>query len=151
MSKAKKSFFERISGSVKLTADEFDKEASLLAAAEAAEEDTGDGELAVDVYQTPSEIVIRTMVAGIKPEDLDIAISRDMVTVKGSREEAHEVSDGDYFHRELYWGSFSRTIMLPAEIEIEEAQAIEKNGLLTIRLPKIDKERQTKLRVKSNS
>jgi HSP20 family protein len=151
MSKHKKSFFERLSGSVKITADEFDKETSLLSATEGPEEDSSDGELAVDVYQTPSEIVIRTMVAGIKPENLDISISRDMVTIKGSREESHEVSEGDYFHKELYWGSFSRTVMLPAEVEIEEAEAIEKNGLLTLRLPKIDKERQAKLKVKSSN
>ena len=60
-----------------------------------------------------------------------------------------EVEENDYFHRELYWGSFSRTIMLPEEIEVEEAEAIERHGLLTIKLPKVDKAKQNKLRVKS--
>ncbi len=74
-----------------------------------------------------------------------------MVTIKGKREEAREVSEDDYFHRELYWGSFSRTILLPEEIDVEAAEATERHGLLMIKLPKIDKRRQTKLRVKATS
>jgi len=112
------------------------------------DEEGSEGELTVDVYQTPSEIVIKSMVAGVKPEDLDISITRDMVVIKGKRETERFVKDEDYFHQELYWGSFSRTIMLPAEVEVEEADAVEKHGLLLIRLPKIDKNKQTRLRVK---
>ncbi len=111
-------------------------------------EDDGEGQLTVDVYQTPDEIVIKSIVAGVNPTDLDVSITRDMVTIRGKRDEVQEVSDENYFHQELYWGGFSRTILLPAEIEVEEAQASEKHGLLTIRLPKIDKEKQTKLKVK---
>lgn len=111
-------------------------------------EEPEEGELTIDVYQTPSEIVIKSMVAGVKPEDLDISITRDMVVIKGKRETERFVKDEDYFHQELYWGSFSRTIMLPSEVEVEEADAIEKHGLLIIRLPKIDKNKQTRLRVK---
>ncbi|KKS28106.1 MAG: Protein containing Heat shock protein Hsp20 protein [Parcubacteria group bacterium GW2011_GWC2_42_11] len=108
-----------------------------------------EGQLTVDVYQTPDEIVIRSIVAGVRPDDLDISISRDMVTIRGSREEHKEVTEDNYFHKELYWGSFSRTVLLPAEVEVEDASAQEKHGLLTIRLPKIDKEKQTKLKVKT--
>jgi HSP20 family protein len=114
------------------------------------EEEAVEGQLTVDVYQTPDEIVIRSIVAGVRPDDLDISISRDMVTIRGTREEHKEVSEDNYFHKELYWGSFSRTVLLPAEVEVEMAQAAEKHGLLTIRLPKIDKEKQTKLKVKSS-
>lgn len=113
------------------------------------EEEAAEGQLTVDVYQTPDEIVIRSIVAGVRPDDLDISISRDMVTIRGSREEHKEVTEDNYFHKELYWGSFSRTVLLPAEVEVEEATAQEKHGLLTIRLPKIDKEKQTKLKVKT--
>jgi HSP20 family protein len=102
------------------------------------------------MYQNPTDIVIKTMVAGVKPEDLDISITRDMVTIRGRRTENAEVSDGDFFHKELYWGAFSRTIVLPAEIEIEEAEAKETHGLLTLTLPKIDKNRQSKLKVRAN-
>ena len=109
-----------------------------------------DGELAVDVYQTPTHIVIKAMIAGVRPEDLDVSITRDMVTVRGKREQHTEGTAGDFFFSELYWGSFSRTIVLPQEVEIEEAEASEKHGLLIIKLPKLDKGRQAKLKVKSN-
>ncbi|MBP6888800.1 MAG: Hsp20/alpha crystallin family protein [Candidatus Pacebacteria bacterium] len=108
-----------------------------------------EGELSVDVYQTQNEIIIEAMVAGVKPEDLHISITRDMVTVRGRRDGNTSVTHDDYFYKELYWGTFTRTILLPHEVEIEEAEAVEKHGLLIIRLPKVDKARQTKLKVKS--
>jgi HSP20 family molecular chaperone IbpA len=107
-----------------------------------------EGELTVDVYQNDNEIVVKTMVAGVKPEDLDITITRDMVTIKGKRETEKSIADEDYFHQELYWGSFSRTVMLPAEIDVEESEAVEKHGLLIIRMPKIDRHKQARLKVK---
>jgi HSP20 family protein len=114
------------------------------------EEPQQDGELAVDVYQTPTHIVIKAMIAGVRPEDLDVSITRDMVTIRGKREQHSEVTTSDFFFQELYWGTFSRTIVLPQEVEIEEAEATEKHGLLMIKLPKLDKGRQAKLKVKSN-
>jgi len=111
-----------------------------------------EGELAVDVYQTPTHLVIKAMIAGVRPEDLDISITRDMVTVRGKRERLIESNSGgsDFFFQELYWGAFARTIVLPEEVDIEEAEATEKHGLLVIRLPKMDKGRQAKLKVRSN-
>jgi HSP20 family molecular chaperone IbpA len=114
------------------------------------ESEEAEGELSVDVYQTPTHIIIKAMIAGVKPEDLDVSITRDMVTVRGKRERHTEGTAGDFFFQELYWGAFSRTIVLPQEVEIEEAEATEKHGLLVIRLPKLDKSRQAKLKVKSN-
>lgn len=152
----KKSFFERLTGAAQVE----DEEVLEIPNGKAKptkgrdngwiEENTEEGELTVDVHQTPDEIIIKTMVAGVKPEDLDISISRDMVTIKGHREESQQVADEDYYHRELYWGSFSRTIMLPQEIDVDGAEATEKYGLLTLKLPKTDKGRQTKIKVKSN-
>lgn len=108
---------------------------------------TPDGELTVDVIETQDNIILKTMVAGVDPDHVDIDVSRDAVTIKGERKESHRFSDDEYHHQELYWGTFSRTIMLPAEIEVEEAEARAEHGLLTITLPKIDKYRKTKLRV----
>lgn len=110
-----------------------------------------EGELPVDMYQTPDSIVIRALVAGVTPDDLDIAITRDMVTIRGRREEIREAPDQDYFHRELFWGSFTRTLILPEEITIDEAVAKEKHGFLEIVLPKVDKDRSTKLKVKTTA
>lgn len=113
---------------------------------EEAEEEAA--QLSVDVYNTPSEIVIKTMVPGVKPDELDVSITRDMVTIRGERSEDRTVSDDDYVHRELYWGSFVREIPLPQEIDVDGAEASEKHGLLILRLPKLDKHRQTRLKIK---
>ena len=113
------------------------------------EEEEQVGELSVDVYQNSSDIIVQTMVAGVRPEDLSVDITRDTVTISGSRKEAKTIKDDDYFTQELYWGSFSRTIALPEEVDPDEAEATEKHGLLVLRLPKIDKNRQTKLKIKS--
>lgn len=150
MSNHKKSFFERLTGTVRLDEEQISEELeteereSLFA-----EEDAPEGQLTVDMYKTETEIVIKTMIAGVKPEDLDINITRDMVSIKGKRDINEDVEDADYFQQELYWGSFSRTITLPEEIEVEEADAVEKHGLLTITLPKLDKAKKSKLKVKS--
>lgn len=164
MAKEKRSFFERLTGSTRidpneaaLDFDDHQKRANSRKMSEKPggnveewmEESAEEGQLTVDVYQTATDIIIKTIVAGVKPEDLDISISRDMVTIRGKREEIREVSEDDYFHRELYWGTFSRTILLPEEIDVETSEATERHGLLSIRLPKVDKRRQTKLRVKA--
>jgi HSP20 family protein len=108
-----------------------------------------DSELSVDVYQTQDDVIVKAMIPGVKKEDLEINLTRDSVTLKGIRKEEKIVSDDDYFHRELYWGSFSRTIQLPHEVDIEHAEAIESQGILTIKLPRVDKDKQMKVRVKS--
>lgn len=163
--KDKRSFFERLTGTVHVD-DELEEDITpvkrepvhrhSVKVSEPEEHlshdewtEEAEGQLTVDVYQTPDDILIRTMVAGVDPNDLDISITRDMVTIKGKREGTREVTDDDYFYRELYWGSFSRSIALPEEIDVEESEASQKHGLLTIRLPKIDKSRQTKLKVKA--
>ena len=110
-----------------------------------------EGELPVDMYQTNDAIIIRALVAGVSPNDLDISITRDMVTIRGLREEYQETNDDNYFHRELFWGGFSRTLVLPEEVVIDEAEAQEKHGMLEIRLPKLDKHRSTQLKVRSNA
>lgn len=145
----KRSFFERLTGSASLPSEADEeiietREQSWMPSA------PEEGELNVDVYQNQNEIVLKTMVAGVRPEDLDVAISRDMVTIKGKRENEKTIADDDYFHKELYWGSFSRTVVLPQEIDVDAAEAVEKHGLLIIKLPKLDKNRSTRLKVRGN-
>lgn len=154
----KRSFFERLTGNIRLKDEEEEEVASprrfnIPSDTEEkelkVEEDT-DAELTVDVYQTASEIIIQTMVAGVMPDNLNITITRDMITIKGKREENKSINSDNFFIQELYWGSFSRTINLPEEIDPEEAEAVEKHGLLIIKLPKIDKNKETKLKIKSS-
>ncbi len=112
-------------------------------------EEEEEAQLTVDLYQTANDIMVQTMVAGVQPDNLSITITRDMITIKGKREENQSISADNYFVQELYWGSFSRIISLPEEIDPEEAEAIEKHGLLIIKLPKINKEKKTILKIKS--
>jgi len=113
------------------------------------EEETGVGELSVDVYETPKEIIIEAMIAGVKPEDLHIATTHSSITISGKREANTHIKQDDYIVQELYWGQFSRTVELPNDIAVDDAEAVEKHGLLIVRLPKIDKDRNVKVRVKS--
>lgn len=110
--------------------------------------DEPEGQLTIDVYQTPSEIVIESAIAGVKPEDLDISVSTDSVTIKGERSREKEVKDEDYFYQECYWGRFSRSVILPQEIDPESATVDFKNGILTVRLPKLNRKKTKKLKVK---
>ncbi len=107
------------------------------------------GELAVDVYQTPDSIVIKALVAGVQPQSIDVSLTREMVTISGQRQDEKEAEDEDYFQKELFWGAFTRTILLPEEVDVDLAEASEKHGILMIRLPKINKKRQTKLKVRA--
>ncbi|MGH7175660.1 MAG: Hsp20/alpha crystallin family protein, partial [Minisyncoccia bacterium] len=84
------------------------------------------------------------------PDELALSISRDLVAIEGSRMERENVTAGDTFTRELFWGSFARTISLPVEVDVDNSSASAKDGLLTIILPKLDKARQTRLRVKAS-
>lgn len=108
-----------------------------------------EGQLTIDVYQTPADIVIKSTIAGVSPEDLDITITNDMVTVKGKREKDEEIQTDDYYYQECYWGAFSRSVILPVDVEAEKAEASMKNGILTIKLPKIEKIKTRKIKVMS--
>jgi HSP20 family protein len=107
-----------------------------------------EGQLTIDVYQTPNDIVIESAIAGVKPEDLDIEVNTDSVTIRGERRREHEVKEEDYFYQECYWGRFSRSVVLPQEIDPDKASVSFKNGILTVKLPKLSRSRSRKLRVK---
>ena len=107
-----------------------------------------EGQLTIDVYQTESDIVIKSTIAGVKPEDLDVAINNDMVTIRGERKNEEIVNSENYYYQECYWGSFSRSVVLPVDIISEKAEASLKNGILTIRLPKADINKVKKIQVR---
>ena len=163
----KRSFFERLTGTVRM--DEAENTLSTPGSISAhdlkkREEGTLDtagssswidestekeAELTVDLYQTADALIVKSMIAGVRPEDLDVTITRDAVTIRGKREEERISSSDDYFVKELFWGTFSRTIQLPEEVDVDGAEAVEKHGLLILKLPKLDKKRQSKLKVKT--
>jgi len=107
-----------------------------------------EGELAVDMYQTDEELVILSAIAGVKAEDLNLYLEGDVIFIEGERKKPIE-EKGDYFLQECYWGRFSRKIVLPVEINPEKISATFKDGILTIRIQKISKERKRKILIKS--
>jgi len=107
-----------------------------------------EGQLAVDVYQTESELVIQSAIAGVKSEELDISVEGDLVIIRGERKRPIEENE-DYFSQECYWGLFSRKIILPIEVDPGRIDASLKNGILTIRMPKIIREKKMKVTIKS--
>lgn len=164
----KKSFLARLTGlmeheddtEILADDDEFDEKPFGKKGANDTDTDTGDtteeevpveeeseGELAVDVFQKPTEIVVKAMVAGVRPDDLDVALTREMVTIKGKREREKHGTTDEYSYRELYWGAFARSLVLPEEVDVDNAEANVQNGLLIIRLPKVDKKRTQKLKI----
>lgn len=108
-----------------------------------------EGQLTIDVYQTENEIVIKSPVAGVNADDLDVNISNDMITIKGRRENDERIPEDDYYFQELYWGPFSRSVILPTEVEADKVRAMLKNGILTIRLPKVKRETIKKIEIRT--
>jgi len=106
-----------------------------------------EGQLAVDVFQTKEAIVVKTAIAGVKPEDIHVSISNDVLTIRGKRELGHTVRDEEYYYRECYWGAFSRSIVLPLEVQQDKIDAVFKNGVLTVTLPKRNPEKSVKLKI----
>ena len=159
----KSSFFSRITGSDDQNDDYTEVPTSVRAAFQGSGEERHarmaikkeewneepSGELSVDVYQTPDSIVIKAFIAGVQPNSVDISLTREMLTISGTRQDEKEVEEDNYFQRELYWGAFSRTILLPEEVDVDMAEASEKHGILMIRLPKINKKREMKLKVRA--
>ncbi len=176
MAKVKKSFFERLTGSSnvreeedrerqfeqsdqedrmsnlsKLYEDDSDVETEMALSSNSRElpdEDDNEGQLTIDVYQTDNDIIIKSTIAGVKPEDLDVNINNDMVTIRGERKTEEEVSEENYYYQECYWGSFSRSVILPVDVISDKAEASMKNGILTIRLPKADVNKAKKIQVR---
>ena len=145
-----KKYFEELTGTAEEAQIELAKAGSstlrVRSAAPSLSEEA-EGQLTIDVYQTPLYIVIESTIAGVKPEDLDIDITNESVTIKGKREKEEKVQGDDYIYQECYWGRFSRSIILPQEVDPDAAEASLKNGILSIKLPKLDRHRAKKLKV----
>ena len=101
-----------------------------------------DGQLSVDVYSTDKEIVMRSTIAGVKPKDLEVFVHNDMLTVRGKRQEESVEEGSTYLVRECHWGSFSRSIILPAEVDADNISAELKDGVLTVRMPRVERNRK---------
>jgi HSP20 family protein len=176
MVKVKRSFFEKLTGSKRVSEDRFERERPAAIYTEdqetemvinsspgrmeiqqeepsrnnalSSQQEDGEGQLTIDVYQTDNDIVIKSTIAGVKPEDLDVSINNDMITIRGERTQDEEVTEENYYYRECYWGGFSRSVILPVDVLADKAEASMKNGILTIRMPKADNTRTKKIQVR---
>lgn len=116
------------------------------------EEDLAEeGQLSVDVFQDRDNVIIKSTIAGVEPEDIDISFDNDMITIRGQRQQDRSVREEDYFYQECYWGSFSRSIILPVEVDSEKIQATIRNGVLTITLPKIKNKKEVSIKIKDEN
>jgi len=170
MVKVKKSFFERLTGSTSIEPENQDREVNIQPNTVFEEErpstvfsaspekrmqeenltssEGSEGQLTIDVYQTDTEIVIKSTIAGVKPEDLDVSISNDMLTIRGERKKEEQIAEENYYYQECYWGMFSRSVILPVDVLVEKIEASMKNGILTIRLPKSDTNKTKRIQVR---
>lgn len=110
---------------------------------------SGSPELPIDVFEMHNEIVLRILVPGITPENLKVSITRDHVSLSCTRPAPEGIKESSYFEREIPYGNFDRMIHLPSDVEVEKAEAVEKYGLLIIRLPKLDAKKVQELKIKS--
>lgn len=173
-SKDKRSFFERITGSVPYEEEEEEVVAKPVSKSKFASlsldkdktaskekdynrkiytdesPDSEMGELAIDTYATENEVIVQTMLAGVAPESINISVNRDRLAINATREQNSEFLGGDIITQELYWGTIGCSIVLPAEVEADNVDANYRNGLLTIRMPKIDKEKMHKVKIKAS-
>lgn len=151
----KKSFFERITGSIYIkddqSSDVSDSDTASLStsSAEQTYADEDDAQLAIDMYQTRNELIVVAMTAGVKLEGLDVSINNDVLSIRGIRSNPNKNMPDNYIHQELYWGPFSRTIVLPNEVDPDETTAEMSEGLLTIKMPKIDRTKTKTLKIRT--
>lgn len=178
MTKVKKSFLERLTGAKTIETDNYEsenemsikpsvdfyeereRETEILTSSsphqfsrETREEnplsgDDHEGQLTIDVYQTDNDVVVKSTIAGVKPEDLDVSINNDMLTIRGERKSEEEVREENYYYQECYWGSFSRSVILPVDVIADKIEASMKNGILTVRMPKAASNRAKKIQVR---
>ncbi len=107
-----------------------------------------EAQLTLDICQTTDNIIVESAIAGVRPEDIDINVTDDSVSIKGKRMREEVEDDRDYLHQECYWGRFARSIILPEAVDPDNADVRFKNGVLTIRLPKANRKRSKKLQVR---
>ena len=108
-----------------------------------------EGQLALDIYQTKTHIVIVAPIAGVKMSDIDVSVTEDVLTIKGKRYLEFDIPDEDYFTQECFWGDFSRSVVLPASVDAARISASFKDAVLKITIPKVERIKTKIVRIKS--
>jgi HSP20 family protein len=111
------------------------------------ESDDLPGQLAVDVYETKEKLVVKARTAGVNKNDLDVSISDNTLSIRGTLSAGNEDDVENYFVQECYWGEFSRSIALPVPVREEDIEAVLKDGVLTISFAKVKQDTVKKIQV----
>lgn len=104
-------------------------------------------EMALDVYETKDDVVVKAALPGVKPEDVDITITGDTLNIKGEMKEETESNDQEFIRRERRYGTFARSVTLPSGLQTDKADAKFDNGVLTLKLPKSDKVKPRSIKI----
>jgi HSP20 family protein len=111
----------------------------------------GPGTLAVDVYETDDDVVVKTAIPGVKPEDIDISLTGDTLTIKGETKFEEEAKEENYIRREMRYGSFGRTVTVPVPVVADKANAEFEDGVLTLTLPKAEEVKPKTIKIKGGA
>lgn len=135
------------SGAVAAPADNQQQGAATPTAADWDDEEPVPGQLAVDVYETKDKLVVKARTAGVNKNELDVSISDNTLSIRGTLSAGNEDEVENYFVQECYWGEFSRSIALPVPVKEEEIEAMLKDGVLTISFAKVKQDTVKKIQI----
>jgi HSP20 family protein len=109
----------------------------------------GAATLALDVFESDDDVTVRASIPGVNPDDIDISVTGDVLTIKGETSEEREEKQGNYHLRERRYGAFQRSVNLPAPVNTDKAEAEFKNGVLTLTLPKVEEVKPRSIKIKA--
>jgi HSP20 family protein len=111
----------------------------------------GEGNIPVDLYQTETVIILKASMAGVRPEEINISVTGDMLIIKAERKEDKEIKDKDYIRKENHYGTISRSVRLPIEVDTDKAEAKFDNGMLILTMPKSEKAKPKQIKIQLKS
>ena len=107
------------------------------------------GNVLIDMYQTDNDVMVKASLPGVNPDEVDITVTGDILTIKGEHKEEKEAKEENYYHKERRFGSFSRIVALPVPVKNDKAEAVFEDGVLTLTLPKSEELKPKQIKVKS--
>jgi HSP20 family protein len=111
----------------------------------------GGGGIPIDMYQTDDAVMVKATIPGVIPEEVDISVAGDRLTIKAEKKEEKEIKGKDYLRKENYYGAVTRSITLPVEVNAEKAEATFENGVLNLMLPKSESVKPKQIKVQAKA
>lgn len=105
--------------------------------------------MAIDMYETKDEVIVKAALPGVKPDEAEVTITGDTLTIRGESKEEKEIKEENYIRKERHFGSFARSVTLPAGLQADKAEAIFEDGVLTLKIPKSEEVKPKRVKVKA--